>query len=189
MGLTLLAALLVAGIGALTFADRWEMWRLRRTTEDSGHKAYELCQRGREVLPMIYDAFDEHGAEPDVADFRVVVADVLSCVRRGEGSTTNVDNAYRDLPADDVLVADAGEVDRGPLAPVDFFHRLLVVLQRTHPHPLATRQPLDLVPRPQAARRHGAGDDRPVALHHERPVDGQPEPAVSPSPATHFRGR
>ena len=56
------------------------------------------------------------------------------------------------LAADDVLVADAGQVDRRPHAAMDLLDRPVVILQRPHPHPLAARQPFQLVADAHAAR-------------------------------------
>ena len=84
------------------------------------------------------------------------------------------------LAADHVLMTDAGQVDRRPLAAMDFLDGLVVVLQRADAHRLAARLPFHLVADPQTARRDRAGDDGAVPLHDEGAVDGQAEPLAAP---------
>ncbi len=83
------------------------------------------------------------------------------------------------LTADHIVVMNAGEIDRRPLAAVQFLDGLVVILQGAHAHPLAARQPFHLVAHAQTARRHRAGHDRAVALHDERAIDRQAKPLPS----------
>ena len=71
------------------------------------------------------------------------------------------------LAAEHVLMANAGEVDGRALAAMDLVDRLVVILQRAHPHPFAARQPVHLLADLEAAGGHRARDHGAMALDDE----------------------
>ena len=75
----------------------------------------------------------------------------------------------------------AGQVNGGALAAMDFLHRFLMMLERTDADFFAARQPFDLVADREPAGRDRAGDDGSMSLHDEGAVDGETEPLFAES--------
>src|SRR5947209_15101810 len=83
---------------------------------------------------------------------------------------TEVARSRQLLSAEDVLVGDAGQVDRRPHSAVNFADGRIVTVQRPHADPLPARKPVELVADSQRPGSDGASYDRPVTLKHERTV-------------------
>jgi hypothetical protein len=106
VALAILGAALVAAIAiAYVTSTAWyRLWRYRRDPDAVVVYEPPLCERGPSVLPAIYRAFDEHGADADVGKFRLGIVSELRCIRRHEGEDTNEANAYLDVPDEPRLV-------------------------------------------------------------------------------------
>jgi hypothetical protein len=95
LGLALAAAIAWSYVSS---TDWYTLWRDRRDLDANTTK---LCEtRGRDALPAIYRAFDEHGSDTDVAKFRLAIVDELRCIRRKDGAEVSSDNEELDLPED-----------------------------------------------------------------------------------------
>ncbi len=73
----------------------------------------------------------------------------------------------------------AGQIDRRALAAAHFLHRLIVIVQRAHPHALSFGLPFQFVADFHLAGSDRAGDHGAVALHDKGAIDGQAEPLAA----------
>jgi hypothetical protein len=89
----------IAGAIAWSYVSSTDWYTLWRDRRDPDPNTTKLCEtRGRDALPAIYRAFDEHGSDADVAKFRVAIVDELRCIRRKAGDDD--DNETLDVPED-----------------------------------------------------------------------------------------
>ena len=92
-----------------------------------------------------------------------------------------VTRAAQLVPAIQLLVMDAGQVDCRPLSAVDLFHGAAVVLQPPDADRDSSRFEGQFVAQPGPAAGHAAGHNRAVSGEGERAVDGHPERAAFPA--------
>ena len=81
----------------------------------------------------------------------------------------------------ELLVLQAGQIDRRPLAAVDLFGRPVVVLEASHAPAEPSRLNRQLITHPNPAAGNAAGDNRAVTGQGERAIDGHTKRARFPA--------
>ena len=82
--LMIFAAVLLLGVAGKPVLVEYYLWRYRMSQGRVTVLGRPLCDLGSSVRPRVIEAFKARGAEPNVADFRVAVADTLHCLRHDE---------------------------------------------------------------------------------------------------------
>lgn len=106
--LLLVAVLAAVGVAAYIFWTpiqiRYRLWRTRAGDQTNPSRPH-LCALGQDARQPVIDAFEKDGADPDMGNLRVVVAQSLRCLRHDRaveqvGSSDAKEVTYADLPLD-----------------------------------------------------------------------------------------